>query len=180
MNSPLPGHRANSASFEVPLEMLAACHHRIESQCATLQRLVAHVVKRGSDENARVAAAAVLRYFDTAAVAHHADEEVDLFPALIDSMAGSDAICIQALIDSLKSDHRSLEAHWQRLRPALLKIAAGQPEPLLADDVMLLVNLYEQHLAREEAELLPMAARLLSDSALQVIGRAMRERRGIF
>ena len=97
MTSPFPGHRAPNAGFEVPLEMLAACHHRVESQCTTLQRLVAHLATHGSDEGARVAAAAVLRYFDTSAVDHHADEEIDLFPALIDSMAGSDATCIREL-----------------------------------------------------------------------------------
>lgn len=179
MNFPFPGHRAPDAGLEVPLEMLAACHHRIESQCATLQRLVAHVAGHGSDAEARAAAAAVLRYFDTAAVDHHADEEVDLFPALIDSMAGSDATCIRDMIESLKRDHRALESQWRRLRPALLKIAAGDPQPLLADDVMPLVVLYGQHTAREDAELLPMAARLLSDSALEDVGRAMRHRRGI-
>ena len=47
--------------------------------------------------------------FDTSAVDHPADEEIDLFPALIDSMAGSDATCIRALIESLKGDHRTLE-----------------------------------------------------------------------
>jgi len=159
--------------------MLAACHHRVESQCTTLQRLVAHVATHGSDEEARVAAAAVLRYFDTSALDHHADEEIDLFPALMNSMAGSDATCIRDLIESLKGDHRTLESRWQRLRPALLKIAAGEPQPLLAGDVMPLVALYGQHMAREEAELLPMAARLLSDPALESVGRAMRERRGI-
>lgn len=159
--------------------MLAACHHRVESQCATLQRLVAHLATHGSDEDAGVAAAAVLRYFDTSAVDHHADEEIDLFPALIRSMAGSDAIRIRALIESLKSDHRIIESRWQHLRPALLKIAAGELQPLRAGDVMPLVAMYEQHIAREESELLPLAARLLSDRALESVGRAMRERRGI-
>jgi len=179
MASPFPGHSAPNAGFEVPLEMLAACHHRVENQCATLQRLAVHVAKHGSDAEARVAAAAVLRYFDTSAVHHHADEETDLFPALIEAMAGSDAVCIQVLIESLKRDHRTLESHWQSLRPALLKIAAGEPQPLLTGDVMPLVTLYAQHMAREEAELLPMAARVLCDSALDTVGRAMRTRRGI-
>jgi len=178
MTSPFPGHSAPHAGFEVPLEMLAACHHRVESQCTTLQRLVAHLATHGCDDQARVAAAAVLRYFDTAAVNHHADEEIDLFPALIDAVAGSDATCIRGLIEALKGDHRTLELQWQRLRPALLMIAAGEPQPLPAGDVMPLVALYERHMEREEAELLTMAARLLSDSALDRVGRAMRERRG--
>ncbi len=179
MALPFPGHRAPSAGFEVPLEMLAACHHRVEDQCMTLQRLVGHLAARGPDDEARVAAAAVLRYFDTAAVDHHADEEVDLFPALIESMAGSDATCIRTLIESLRNDHRRLESQWQRLRPALLTIAAGEPQPLEAGDVMPMIDLYKEHMACEEAELLPMANRLLSDAALQSVGHAMRRRRGI-
>jgi len=50
---------------------------------------------------------------------------------------------------------------------------------LLASDVMPLVALYANHMAGEEAELLPVAARLLSDAALEGVGRAMRQRRGI-
>jgi hypothetical protein len=41
------------------------------------------------------------------------------------------------------------------------------------------VALYEQHIAREEAELLPMAARLLGVAELDQVGLAMRARRGL-
>ncbi|MBW6493167.1 MAG: hemerythrin domain-containing protein [Burkholderiaceae bacterium] len=179
MNLPFPGHNAPSAGFEVPLEMLAACHHRVERQCQTLQRLVKHLTTHELDEDARVAAAAVLRYFDTAAKHHHADEETDLFPALLESVAGSDPIRIRELVESLIADHRTIEVQWRILRPKLAAIAAGEALVLAAADVDPLIALYEQHIAREEAELLPMAARLLSDSTLDVIGRAMRVRRGI-
>jgi len=50
---------------------------------------------------------------------------------------------------------------------------------LESEDVEALVGLYERHIEREESELLPMAARLLSDEDLDRVGRAMRERRGI-
>lgn len=179
MTSPFPGHDTPGAGFEAPLEMLAACHHRIQRQCTTLQRLVAHLATHDVDEDARAAAAAVMRYFDTSARDHHADEESDLFPALIESMAGSDATCIRELIDSLKADHRTIETQWRCLRSKLARIAAGEAQALLAGDVRPLTDLYEQHVAREEAELLPMAARLLSDSTLEGVGRAMRERRGV-
>jgi hypothetical protein len=39
----LPGHSAPAVGFEVPLEMLAACHGRVQHQCETLQRLVTHL-----------------------------------------------------------------------------------------------------------------------------------------
>ena len=180
MTIDFPGHTAPKGSFEVPLEMLSACHARVESQCATLQRLVPHLAAHGADADARAAAAAVMRYFDTSARDHHADEEVDLFPALIESMAGSDAVCLRELIAALTADHRQLEAAWRRVRRVLVRIAAGDDSARLeAPDVESLVGLYERHIAREEGELLPMAARLLSDEALGRIGRAMRERRGI-
>lgn len=175
----LPGHSAPSASFEVPLEMLAACHGRVEHQCSTLRRLVPHLLAHGADAQARSAAASVMRYFDTSARHHHADEEVDLFPALIESMAGSDAVCLRTLTATLTAEHRELEVRWRRLREVLERIAAGDDAPLAAADVESLVGLYERHIAREEAELLPLASRLLSDGDLERVGRAMRERRGV-
>ena len=121
----------------------------------------------------------MMRYFDTAARQHHADEEDDLFPALIESMAGSDAICLREIIDGLKADHRALEACWRHLRGTLERIAAGEQVSLVVDDVEALAVRYERHIEREEKELLPMAARLLSDEELARVGRAMRARRRI-
>ncbi len=179
MNISLPGHSAPAVGTEAPLEMLAACHQRVHRQCATLQRLVPHLAAHGSDADARSAASAVMRYFDTSARDHHADEEVDLFPALIESMAGSDAVCLRELTQSLTHDHRQLEQRWAALRAVLAQVAAGTGVRLAADDVQAFVGAYAQHIEREEAELLPMAKRLLGDVELDHIGEAMRLRRGI-
>ena len=179
MTIEFPGHSAPAVGFEVPLEMLAACHLRVEQQCATLRRLGPHLVSHGADPDARSAAASVLRYFDVSARDHHADEEVDLFPALIESMAGSDAVCLRELTAALTAEHRELERHWCAMRIGLDQVAAGNPLALAPDDVQAFVSLYERHIAREEAELLPMAGRLLSDAELDRIGLAMRERRGV-
>ena len=175
----LPGQNRPSASFEVPLEMLAACHQRIVQQCDTLNRLLPHLAAHGADLQAQQAAQAVLRYFDQAAVDHHADEEQDLFPALLESMAGSDAVCLRELIDVLTRQHRVLEAHWRALRRALLPVAAGESATVAASLVERLVTAYAEHTALEERELLPLAGRLLSDEALNGLGRAMRRRRGV-
>ncbi len=178
MSHSFPGHSAPSAGFEVPLEMLAACHLRVQSQNQTLQRLVPHLAAHGADVQAREAAIAVMRYFDTAAQHHHEDEELDLFPALLEAMAGSDAVCLRELTAALVADHRALEAGWRRLRRVLEQVAAGTAATLAADEVQAFVGLYDRHIAREEAELLPMAARLLDDATLDRIGLAMRSRRG--
>jgi hemerythrin-like domain-containing protein len=179
MSDALPGYFAPSAGFEAPLEMLSACHTRIERQCATLRRLVPHLAAHGADADARAAAANVMRYFDTSGVQHHADEEDDLFPALLEALPGSDPVCVRDLTDSLAAEHRELEARWARVRAVLERVAAGDAATLASADVEALVGLYERHIEREERELLPMAARLLSDAELDAVGRAMRERRGI-
>jgi len=179
MSPTLPGHWAPTAGFEVPLEMLSACHRRIEQQCSTLRRLVPHLAVHGTDSEARLAAASVIRYFETAAKDHHADEEEDLFPALMESMAGSDAVCLRELTQGLAAEHRGLETRWQHLRSTLERVVANQSASLSASEVEAFAGLYEHHIEREEGELLPMAARLLSGVELDRIGRAMRERRGI-
>jgi len=146
---------------------------------ARLRPLIPHLLAHGADDAARTATIRLMRYFDTSALLHHADEEDDLFPALIESMSGSDAICLREIIAGLTADHRALEACWRHLRAILERIAAGECVPLLVDDVEALAVRYEQHIEREENELLPMAARLLSDAELAGVGRAMRARRKI-
>jgi hemerythrin-like domain-containing protein len=94
-------------------------------------------------------------------------------------MAGSYAVCLRELTASLCSDHRLLEQRWAALRQRLLQVAQGATSTMAGADVLGFVQLYEQHIAREEAELLPMATRLLSDVELDRIGLAMRSRRGV-
>ena len=179
MTRSIPGFPAPAAIPEAPLEMLSACHARIERQCATLRRLVPHLQTHGADEEARTAAANVIRYFDSSTEHHHEDEEKDLFPALLESMAGSDPVCLRELTEALTAEHRALDADWRRVRASLTQIAAGTSAHLGSDDVEALVSRYERHIAREEQELLPMAARLLGDEDVARIGKAMRARRGI-
>ena len=177
----LPGFSSPSASTEVPLEMLAACHGRVEMQCRTLQRLTEHLLRHGCDEPARQAALAVMRYFDTAAQDHHADEEQDLFPALLAAASASaqDAGATQQLILSLLADHQRLAGLWLELRKTLASVAAGQTSRVYSAEVADFVNAYLGHLEREDSAMLPLAARLLSDADLARIGLAMRVRRGI-
>lgn len=157
--------------------MLSACHARITQQCHALRDLVPHLAARGTDARAREMAAAAVQFFDVAVARHHRDEEEDLFPALIESMAGSDAVCLRELTQGLAAEHQRLDVAWERLRPALEQVAAGAPAALAADEIETLAALYRQHIECEESELLPMAARLIADSELARIGRSMQARR---
>jgi hypothetical protein len=70
-------HRA-VANFDHPLEMLTACHERIEAQCETLRRLAEHMPRHGCDAQAQQAASNVMRYFDSAVRHHREDDEPNL------------------------------------------------------------------------------------------------------
>ncbi len=174
-----PGFDAPAAGFEAPLEMLSACHGRVESQCQTMLRLIAHLAASGPDQAAREAAQNVMRYFDTAARHHHADEEEDLFPALLQSAPEADLAQLRELIAALQAQHRELEQAWSGLRRKLEGVCLGTVRDLGADEVGRLVDLYRSHIEREEDELLPLAARVLGTAQLDSVGRAMRARRGI-
>src|SRR5512133_3919118 len=136
----LGGHTA--PSFDDPLGMLRACHRRIEKQLATLDRLQRHLPEHGHDDDARNAARAILRYFDTAAVNHHADEEHSIFPRLALAAAAE----AKALTADLERQHRDLAEQWAHLRPLLVGIAAGQRANLAPRDVTALREAYAQHI----------------------------------
>ncbi len=162
-------------SFDDPLGMLAACHRRIERQLATLDRLQRHLPEHGCDSDARAAARAILKYFDSAAPNHHADEEASLFPRLVAAASAQAA----PLIAELESDHVTLALGWRHLRPQLAGIVAGVRSNLSPKEVEDIRAAYAAHIAREEGLLIPLAARTLDAAALAAVGREMAERRGV-
>jgi hemerythrin-like domain-containing protein len=166
---------ATAPSFDDPLGMLKACHGRIERQLATLARLQRHLPEHGCDVDARAAARGILRYFDTAAPNHHADEEASVFPRLRDAAPGR----ADTLVGDLEREHAALAAMWRHLRPRLAGIAAGARAYLSPKEVADVRAAYAAHIAREEGELIPLAARTFDARTLAAIGEEMAARRGI-
>lgn len=162
-------------SFDDPLGMLSACHGRIERHLATLERLQRHLPEHGADLDARAAARGILRYFDTAAPNHHADEEVSVFPRLLRARR-ADA---EPLLAALARDHEAIAAKWRRLRPLLTGIAAGTRANLSARQVADIRSAYLAHIAREERDLIPLAAATFDAATLAEIGGEMAARRGV-
>jgi hemerythrin-like domain-containing protein len=161
--------------FDDPLGMLAACHRRIERHLATLARLQRHLAENGCDTDARIAARNLLRYFDTAAPNHHADEEASVFPRL--QVLAADLAA--PLLEELRRDHDRLTLNWRKLRPLVCAIAAGQranlPPKMVADTIAA----YEIHIFKEESDLLPFAAQTLDAEAIAAIGQEMAARRAV-
>ncbi|WP_027865483.1 pyridoxamine 5'-phosphate oxidase [Massilia alkalitolerans] len=165
--------------FDQPIAVLKHCHDRIRKQLATLDKLLAHLPEFGADEQARQAAAAVLKYFEKAAHLHHDDEEQDLIPMLRAVAQGEDAATLQALAPVILQDHKDMDAIWQDLHEQLTAIAEGGSTVLSASAVQRFSQRYLSHMEREEGTMAPMALRLFSPEQMAQLGKAMQARRGI-
>jgi pyridoxamine 5'-phosphate oxidase len=176
MNELLPD---TAPDFDQPVAVLKHCHGRIRKQLATLEKLLAHLPEHGADQQARQAAAAVLRYFEKAAHLHHDDEEQDLIPMLRAVARGEDAATLQALAPVILQDHKDMDAMWQDLHEQLSAIADGSGAQLSSSTVQRFAQRYVNHMEREESTMAPMALRLFSPQQMMQLGQAMQRRRGI-
>ena len=161
-----------------PLEMLQACHGRIEEQLQTLDALARQLAARVPDNAARSAARAVLHYFDTSGAQHHRDEDEDLFPLLRARAAALGRLEVAAGIDELEREHATLDAQWRRLREALSAVAALRADACIdAGEAERFAWLYRRHMDREALLVLPFAREALAAAERAELGTRMAARR---
>lgn len=165
LNAPAP-------SFDDPMGLLRACHERILGHCLTLERLAEHLTQCGVDSEARQAATRIRRYFLLAAPQHHADEEKDLFPWILQHPAFP--AMLRAPVKNLAAQHGQLEQQWRLLNQDLAMVEAGHvrvlwPEPF--------VGMNRAHVALENEEIFPIAERLMDAEKRAGLGAAMARRR---
>ncbi|HET7365487.1 MAG TPA: hemerythrin domain-containing protein [Burkholderiales bacterium] len=163
--------------FDEPLELLEACHARIETQLAMLERLVAHVAQHGCDIEAREAARFIMRYFDTAGVHHHRDENEDLFPLLRRKAAELECPEVSAVINELEGDHETMDLQWSRLRERLDALTHSSDALLAAGDIAGFAWLNRRHMEKEAALVLPFAKEALDGQERAALGERMAARR---
>lgn len=169
-----------TVGFDDPLEMLLACHRRIEKQLETLKRLRARLDSAGVDAEASSAAQAVLRYFQRAAANHHDDEEKDVFPLLGERITDpGEAARFHALRAELERDHDEIDRMWSRLRRPLEGIAEGFNRALPETDVHAFVAAYARHILAEEATLQDFFQRWLDAHDRAALGKSMSARRSV-
>ena len=160
--------------FDDPVALLRACHDKMLAHCLRLEKLVAHLDEHGVDEAARKAAGDISRYFSTAAVLHHRDEEEDLFPLL-----NRQSLKIAELVHRLKQEHLRQDALWREIAADLGSLPGGGFSETARQGIAAFCQLLRAHVQVENTEFLPLAANSLSTRVLEEIGQAMAERRGI-
>ena len=173
----LPGFGDPAVGFDTPFDMLEACHERVLRSLALLQKLQDYLHDHPCDDSARQAARDVLRYFDMAAPLHHEDEELHVFPPLLER-GGADTV---AAVRQLQQDHEAMSANWQAARALLQALAEGAQESFSAADEAVLARfagVYAEHIRLEEDLVYPAARALLAPEVVQAMGAEMRRRRG--
>ncbi|XTI73253.1 hemerythrin domain-containing protein [Acidithiobacillus sp. AC3] len=165
----------STPSFREPLALLRACHQRILRHCDTLERIPAHLASVGVDAQAVEAATRILRYFDEAGPAHHADEEQQLFPWLRSQPAC--AKDVQEVLHELSKEHRQLEKAWHDLATDLRQLVATRRYSNLRWEPF--VSLNRRHVQIENDDIYPLAERLLDPQTAAELGAAMAARRSI-
>ena len=148
----------NSADLAAPLNNFSQCHAGILSQLDRLSELPALMA---AAERARVAAAGTLEIFKHAVTDHHVEEEADLFPAVLRSATPDERDLVQAMVNKLTSEHRTVEALWKRVEPAISAASKGKPAEADAALVAELVRAYRAHARFEEEQFLPLAEKIL-------------------
>jgi hemerythrin-like domain-containing protein len=174
------GQKPESDFFN-PLGLLSDCHRRIERFLGVLVKISE---KRNGAELPGVEQAALetaLTYFRNSAPKHTSDEEDSLFPRLRASREAASALeCLDKLEGDHKAaakDHRTVDSLGTRWL-AEGKLAAALAREL-GQALTRLSSLYARHIAIEDAELFPLAAKVLPEADLAAVGREMADRRGI-
>lgn len=178
---PVKGVEAPSTNgFDVPFEMLAACHERVLRTLDLLESLRRHMHLHGFDANASDAIRDVMRFFDLAGPLHHEDEELHVFPVLLAHQKAR----LGAVIRQLQQDHRDMEDTWAGVRAVLVRAQEAGREtrnPVLtaADDLAFarFADLYGDHIRTEESLVYPASLERLGVHDLGVMGADMMRRR---
>jgi hemerythrin-like domain-containing protein len=155
--------------LESPIDFLFAEHNRQRQAANAL-----HLVADGEVNDAGVKK--LIAFLQTDFAIHVADEELCFFPLLQQHCLPEDNI--GKLIERLAEEHKKDEATVSRTTAVLRGLLAG--EKLNSDIIRAIRSFAEhvlQHLALENAILLPIARARLNEAALHTLSGMMKERR---
>lgn len=158
------------------LEGFSRCHEGIVEQLRTFSALPSLVA---AADRARQVAAATVSLFEHGVLAHHGDEESELFPAVLRwARPGEELEKVKAITKRLTQEHRQIEDLWKRSRGAVEAVARGKHADLDKGATMRLVQAYIAHAQFEESEFLPLAEEILArDSAhMAALGMSLHMR----
>ncbi len=147
------------ATDDAPVQGFAHCHEGIVAKLNELEQLPA--LAQAAAKARRIALSAQAFYREVV-LPHHADEEKELFPAVLASAeAGEERERVQAIVTRLAQEHRRIEGRWRELEPSVQAVAHGGDAELDARRLADFVGMYRAHADFEEREFLPLSSVIL-------------------
>jgi hemerythrin-like domain-containing protein len=180
------------ANFADPIGLMTDCHRRIERFLEILVRISDEYQGQALAAQEQLALQTALNYFRDSAPKHTADEEDSLFPRLrseveLKPCPVPTAFALREVIqrmerlenehlmaDRMHADADLLGRKWLDNGKLSRKDSARFSKVLSG-----LQELYQGHIALEEAYVFPAAVRMLSYGARKAIGEEMAKRRGV-
>lgn len=158
-----------------PVGSFRACHDRIRMFTAGLHRIAE--LPDLSDPRVPSAAAQARRYFAEGLPLHALDEDLSLAPRLLRV-----APECGPLLAELERDHRKIDACFATLLPMLGTLAeeGRVPHATFRAAVTIVSDLLLPHIAREEAEVFPLCAKLSTEDNLAIARELVERRAGPF
>jgi hemerythrin-like domain-containing protein len=153
------------------------CHVGITQHLNALSELPILVAAAA---RARQLAQQTLAFMPEVVLQHHAEEEQELFPAVLASATpGAERDAVQAMVQGLAREHRRIELLWAALEPAVRAAAKSDASELDAQTLAELVQQYRSHAAREEREFLPLCHTILGRNSnhMAALGASLHMRR---
>ena len=150
---------AHPAADDAPVQGFSRCHEGIVAKLEELQQLPA--LAQAATQARRIAQSAQAFYREVV-LTHHADEEKELFPAVLASaQAGDERERVQAIVVRLAQEHRRIESLWREIEPGVQAVAQGGEAKLDARRLGDFVAQYRAHADYEEREFLPLSSVIL-------------------
>jgi hemerythrin-like domain-containing protein len=164
---------------DAPLEAFSQCHAGILSRLDLFGKLPSLLE---AARQAHQVTKQMLEFFPATVYEHHAEEERELFPAVLASaMAGDERPFVLGITERLTREHRQIEAAWERLEPGLKQVAKGHDAHVDPMAISILVANYEAHAHYEEQVFLPLAQKILGRNAnhLAALGVSLHVRHAL-
>jgi hemerythrin-like domain-containing protein len=165
-----------AAEADAPLQDFSRCHVAFVTVLEAALGLPEMIVTAA---RSRSCAADMLKMFHDRLLAHHDDEERDLFPAVLaNAWPGEEADRALTMVAQLIREHRDIAQRWEQLEPAVQAIANGYLPQLDSTLLQELVRRFNEHVRLEEEQFLPFAQQVLAREAedMAMLGLAVHRR----
>ena len=165
------------SGLQSPLDDFSGCHEGIIANLDRLRELLAMIDQDAGNPRIRETAGKLLKFFDEVVYTHHAEEEQELFPAVMDSARDdNEASEARAHIERLVAEHRELESMWKQIEGDIWRLSRGRKAMLDRELATRLARRYLKHAEFEEQVFLPLSARMLSKTDLSSLGMSLHRR----